>query len=138
MSTQDSILVVDDEDGIRSALKEILFLAGYAVVTANCGEEAIEILKSNASAFSLVLLDLRLPDMNGMEFVKKITKDLLISVPVIFVSGAMNLEEAKLPPEVSGFISKPFDIEVLLSLVDKTLRKAQDLLPTDRNISAVS
>src|SRR5476651_1166296 len=99
------ILVVDDDVPIREALTQLLTLEGYVVLTAGNGQEGLDILRSSRP--DLILLDLRMPIMDGWEF--KEAKDAdptFASIPVFVFSAQPGLR----PPNISadGFISKPF------------------------------
>ena len=73
MNQPTSILVVDDEDGIRNYLKTLLKLKGYDVNTLASGKEAIDFLTKNPPP-SLVLLDILMPDVDGLETLKSLRK----------------------------------------------------------------
>jgi CheY-like chemotaxis protein len=114
VNTQKTILVVEDDHGIREALKEVLESDDYRVVTAENGKEGLEVLKSEPST-GLVLLDMMMPVMNGREFLAAIKSDeALPPVPVIVVSANANLESTL---GAVGFIKKPADIDLLLAMV---------------------
>ncbi|MFQ5800758.1 MAG: response regulator, partial [Candidatus Hydrothermarchaeales archaeon] len=65
-----NLLVVDDEEGMRTTLADIFKRRGYAVVVASNGKDAVEGIKKNL--FNIVLLDIKLPDMDGVEVLKTI------------------------------------------------------------------
>ena len=119
MSNSKSILVVEDSIEIQEVLKMILEHQGFGVSIAGTGAAAIEELNSNTQ-FSLMLLDLTLPDMSGFELLEKIeNKRLGESVPIILCSAASEIKQMKLPGRVAGILPKPFEIDQLLSLVEK-------------------
>lgn len=104
------ILVVDDEEGIRETLSEILKDEGYQVVTASTGEEAINIFKKESP--DLVFLDVWLPGIDGIktfEEIRNINKD----VPVIVISGHGTIELAvkAMKMGASDFIEKPLSLD---------------------------
>ena len=80
------ILFVDDEDGFRQSGKEILEQLGYLVVTATNGLEAHEIFRTASESFDLVITDMAMPKMTGLELVKKIRKENDV-IPVILCTG---------------------------------------------------
>jgi len=111
------ILIVDDNPNMSSLLAEMLEIFDFDSQRADNGKEALDILKDDA--FSMVITDLRMPEMSGAELLKNIKED-HPNLPVVVISG-YNLAEAedKMMAEMSdGFINKPFkmtDIENLLA-----------------------
>lgn len=104
------ILVVDDEEGIRETLSEILEDENYEVITAPSGEEALEIFKKELP--DLVFLDIWLPGMDGIETLREI-KNLKKDAPVIMISGhgTIGLAVKALQTGACDFIEKPFSID---------------------------
>jgi len=116
------ILIVEDDDIGYSLLKEIFADYKFAIERAKDGLEAIEYFKHHKYAFDLVLMDLRLPNINGFEATSKI-KNINPSVPVIAVSAYVHSQSIN-DSKVCGcddFIAKPFDINHLIALVHKYL-----------------
>jgi signal transduction histidine kinase/CheY-like chemotaxis protein len=111
----ETILMVDDEELITEWARRLLSEAGYTVLTASTGEEALEIYASKKADISLVLLDLILPGMGGERCLEKLLKmDPRARVLVISgYSGAGAVERA-LEGGAKGFISKPFQMKQLL------------------------
>lgn len=114
----EAILMVDDEELIREWTRRILSEAGYTVLTASTGEEALEIYSSKKADISLVLLDLIMPGMGGERCLKKLLKmDPRARVLVVSgYSGAAPVRRA-LEGGAKGFISKPFQMKQLLHAV---------------------
>lgn len=109
-----SILIVEDEKDIRDSLKMILELEGYSVFTAENGKEGLKILKG-LDRPCLILLDLLMPVMNGMEFLEaKKHEDAIAQIPVCVVSGVASDPHLK---NTAGFIKKPIDLEILLKFI---------------------
>jgi DNA-binding NtrC family response regulator len=106
------ILIVDDEPKIRALLEKFLTKKGYQVVTAASGQEAIEKVKTDNPA--LVLMDIRMPGMDGLTAMKKI-KEVSPKVGVIMITGVKDEEVAKKAMELEAFdyITKPFDLNYL-------------------------
>jgi len=107
------VLIVDDEEHIKSLLSEIFSFNGYDVILANNGREALEILKNKYC--SLLITDLNMPVMDGIELVNKI-RNLDISLPII----GMSFEDKKsefLKAGANYFLLKPFSIHHLRSIV---------------------
>jgi PAS domain S-box-containing protein len=117
-----TILVVDDEESVRSMAAEMLDLLGYRVLTAIDGREAIEIFKEKKNEIDLVLLDMIMPNMAGKETyreLKKITPD----IKVLLASGYSQNDKTKeiLDEGVLGFVQKPFGISVLSKTISEML-----------------
>jgi len=85
------ILIVDDERAIRNVLKDILGNEGYKVEEATDGEDALK--KFSATTYDLVLCDIKMPKLDGIEFLQKAT-EINPDVPVIMISGHGNIETA--------------------------------------------
>lgn len=111
-----SILVVEDDDDIRSALVDLLESEGYVAQSAVNGKDALERLESTEKP-CLVLLDMMMPIMNGREFLDVVMKDSnLAPIPVLIVSAVA--DKANTEGSV-GFLKKPIDIEVVLNVVSQ-------------------
>ena len=122
MSTQPSILVVDDEEIMREVITTLLEEVGYRVISSATGEEGIEKVKEEA--FDLVLLDLMLPSMSGLETLEEITR-IDPDIVVVMISAYASIESA-VDATKSGafdFITKPFKNEKLLLVVKNGLKK---------------
>jgi CheY-like chemotaxis protein len=110
------ILIVEDENDIRESLKEFLESENFSVATAVNGEDALQKL-SNSSIPKLILLDLLMPVMNGMEFRRRQVRDQRIAdVPVIIMS-ADNLTPDKAGDLGTKFLKKPMEIDSMLSMI---------------------
>ena len=116
-----SILIIDDEKAIRKTLSEILRYEGYKIDEAADGEEGLRMFSN--SAYDLVLCDVKMPKMDGIEFLEK-SKAINPDVPIIVISGHGNIETAveAVKKGAFDFISKPPDLNRLLI----TLRNALD------------
>jgi DNA-binding NtrC family response regulator len=115
------ILVIDDEKSIRGTLKEILEYEGYEVDLASNGPEGLE--KINETDFDIVLCDIKMPGMDGIEVLEKIFEH-SSETQVIMISGHGNVENAVLAIKKGAyvFIEKPLDLNRLLI----TIRNAMD------------
>lgn len=113
-----TILVVEDDMEIRNALVQTLELEGYSVRSAQDGKEGLAMLGAIEGP-CLILLDLMMPVMNGLEFLQARKENSAIAtIPVVVVSAFS--EKAKLAREESqGFIKKPINIDQLLSFVKR-------------------
>lgn len=116
------ILVIDDEPDICETLETVLSLAGYAVSTAGSGAAAIE--QAKGEPFDLVITDLRMPGLSGVDTVAAL-KQLNPSIAAIVVSGYAS-EEVALRCSAEGaaqIVDKPFDLDVLLRAVRAALHE---------------
>jgi len=113
-----SILIIEDDEAIRTSLSDVLTSEGYKINEASNGKAAFEVLEGSSNP-SLLLLDLMMPAMNGYEFsasIKKMPK--YSSHPIIIMSASRDGEQyAK--QEGYPFLKKPLDVEDLLNLVAK-------------------
>ena len=116
-----SILIIDDEKAIRKTLGEILSYEGYKIDEAVDGEDGLK--KFGATTYDVVLCDIKMPKMDGIEFLEK-AKEINSDVPIIVISGHGNIETAVEAVKKGAFdyISKPPDLNRLLI----TLRNAMD------------
>lgn len=115
------VLIVDDDPFARDILSRFLGEKGFAVEVAVDGERALETMKTFAP--DIVLLDIRMPNMDGIECLKRITDD-GIDCGVIMISGEADADLARktLTMGAADFIYKPFDLEYLeTSLLAKLL-----------------
>lgn len=115
-----NILIVDDEADLRKLLADYFEVNGYAVVTAKDGSEALQRLEQQPD---IVLLDINMPEMNGLDLCRKIRD--FVSCPILFLTARM--EDAD---KISGFqaggddyIQKPFSIHELGARVEAHLRR---------------
>lgn len=118
------ILIVDDEDYIRNLLVEILEGAGYEVLTAADGKEALGILEQHK--VDLIMTDIIMPDMEGIEFINKVKRQKKLPVKIIAMSGSGNTRvdnylTLALKMGADVIIEKPFSIEHMLEDVRKLL-----------------
>ncbi|SRR5690349_9428851 len=115
MRLEKRILIVDDDDAIRALLITVLRRRGFPVDSARNGVEALELLRT--CHYSLVVLDLMMPRMNGYEVLDHFTSMASTTRPLVLVLTA-GLEQRKFDTSfVVGTIQKPFDIELLLDTV---------------------
>lgn len=109
------VLIVDDEESILFILDRILSISGYRVTKASDGDEAVE--AANTKKFDLILLDLRMPKMDGIDVSSAIRNNgLSRQTPIIIVSAhsdPKNVDEAFMAG-ANDFIDKPFDTEIIL------------------------
>ncbi|MCK4557709.1 MAG: sigma-54-dependent Fis family transcriptional regulator [Candidatus Aminicenantes bacterium] len=120
---KEKILVIDDEVGIRSSLKGILEDEGYTIKTVVSGEDALKLLQKEN--FELILLDIWLPQMNGIEILKKIKK-MDENPQVVMISGHGSIETAVQAIKLGAydFLEKPLSLEkVVLTAKNALMQK---------------
>jgi len=119
----EKILVIDDESGIRSSLKGILEDEGYSVKTTETGENGFDLLRYEN--FDLVLLDIWLPEMNGIEVLKKI-KSKNEKIQVVMISGHGSVESAVRATKLGAFdfLEKPLTLEKVVLTVKNALKQS--------------
>ncbi|MDN5343996.1 MAG: two-component system, response regulator, stage 0 sporulation protein [Clostridia bacterium] len=109
-------MVIDDQPGVRRLICEALKQGGYNLCVATEGKEALAKLTSEVP--DLVILDMKMPGMSGMEFLKEMRK-LSYSLPVIVITAYNDLDLVEQASKygASHFLQKPFDIQQLYRLV---------------------
>ncbi len=121
---QRRILVVDDEQTVRDFLQRVLETAGYTVITASDGLEALE--KMSQFDISLVLLDIMMPGLDGFEVLDHMRQH-EENIPVIMLTG---IQEARTKTDsltlgADDYITKPFSVEELLARIQAKLRRTE-------------
>lgn len=116
------LLVVDDDLDICTMLKEFFEMTGYLVQTAHTGVEALEALKGNPD---LILLDINMPEMDGIEVCKRIRNQ--VNVPIVFLTAKIE-EQDRVNGLMAGgddYIMKPFGMDELHARVVAHLRREE-------------
>jgi DNA-binding NtrC family response regulator len=118
-------LVVDDDEAVLKSIAEILRLEGYSVEVAKTGREAIE--KSKFRSYNLVLIDIRLPDMEGTRLLTAL-RDTTPGMVKIVITGYPSLESAAeaVNKDADGYLVKPAKIDDLLNMVKDRLKKQEE------------
>ncbi len=121
-----NILVVDDEMGIRELLSEILGDEGHVVQTAENAQRARELRAQSRP--DLVLLDIWMPDTDGVTLLKEWQRDGLLTMPVIMMSGHATIDTAVEATRIGAlnFLEKPISLQKLLKAVQQGLSKTTD------------
>jgi len=122
--TDPRILIVDDEKNIRLTLSQALASLPAEVETASDGKEALQ--KVETGQFSLILLDLRMPEMGGMDVLRKLRDD-RPEIPIVIITAHGNVESAVDAMKLGAieFIQKPFGPDEIRGLVRKILDRHQ-------------
>jgi CheY-like chemotaxis protein len=111
-----SILIVEDEDSIREALKLVLEYEGYQVREASNGKEALEILPSMPKP-CMILLDLMMPIMDGWKFTEVLAADVMLAaIPVVVVSAFTDKVKTV---KCNEFVKKPVNLDLLIPIVHR-------------------
>ena len=115
------ILVVDDDESIRNTMKTILEDEGYIVDVAATGNEALR--KTDKATYNIAMLDIRLPDMEGVELLK-LMKDTVPKMRKIMVTGYPSMQNAiaALNKSADAYLVKPINVEKLLNIVKEQLK----------------
>ena len=116
------ILVVDDEPELRRALRATLSALGFVVADAENGEVALEMLR--AERFDLILLDINMPGMSGLEICRAIRARSDASIVMLSVRDRAGDKIEALDAGADGYVTKPFDVNELLARIRATLRRA--------------
>ena len=114
------ILIVDDEEGLREGLSKLLEDEGYTVMCAEDGEKAIDIIRN--THIDLMLTDMRMPGMSGIELLKKVRK-IREDIGVIILTGYGEIESyiEAMNFGAMEYVSKPFKVNELKFIVNKIL-----------------
>ncbi len=116
------ILVVDDDPDIGMMIKIMLEYRGYSVLVTQRAEQVEDLLLNDH--FDLLIMDMLLSGMNGMDICAGLKKDKnLAAVPVIMISAHPNAKEISVEAGAEDFLSKPFDMEDMLSKIRRLIQQ---------------
>jgi len=122
MSDKSRIFILDDEEQVLSAMKQLLEKDGFEVEVFSKSKDAFEHLK--AFEPDLIMLDLKMPGLSGFEFCQMLNEDKdTSSIPIIVVSGVCDEADIKKAYKlgIESYITKPFEYEKLLSEIKKVI-----------------
>jgi CheY-like chemotaxis protein len=111
-----SILVVEDDPTIGEFIQMALQDEGYEVLCTTNGRDALDVVRQRA--VSIVILDMRMPIMDGCGFLAAYSEETLVRAPIIAVS-ANSRSSGCVTPDVVAYVAKPFDLNLLINLVEK-------------------
>src|SRR5437870_12904021 len=118
-----NILVVDDEPQITRVLKTTLSSHGYGTRTAGDGDEALQVMKDWSP--DLLITDLRMPNMDGLELCRRVREKSLLPIIVLSVKGEERTKVEALDAGADDYVTKPFNVNELLARVRAALRRAK-------------
>ena len=130
----DTLLLADDEAGITALMRQYFEAAGYRVVCASSGREALERLSCRPD---LILLDISMPDVDGLEVCRRIRSH--VSCPILFLTARIETADKVLGFQAGGddYIVKPFDLDELGARVAAHLRRERRGLEGDGSSDTV-
>ena len=117
------ILVVDDDDGIRSLVKKYLNENNYLVTTANSAEDAVEKIK--IIQFDLIILDIMMPGKNGLEFIQENQKKLETPIILLTAKGETSERVEGLEVGADDYLAKPFEPKELILRIQNIIKKTK-------------
>jgi CheY-like chemotaxis protein len=127
------VLIVEDEHGAAEVLQLLLESHEYRVAAAANGDEAIQLLAAEKPA--LILSDFMMPHMNGAELGSHVRRDpLLRDIPFVFMSGTNEAIVRSTFKDYDAFISKPFEVDAMIALVDKLTTSGRPTAATSADI----
>lgn len=111
------VLVVDDDESIRDAIELALSTEGHQVVTASDGAAALAIILQSPP--DVILLDLKMPGMDGAEFARAYRQAYSNPVPIVVMTAAQNADRHAAEVEAQGCLAKPFQLNDLFRMVEQ-------------------
>jgi DNA-binding response OmpR family regulator len=117
------VLVVDDEPRIGNVLRIKFGLSGYDAITTTSGAEAIELVKTTEP--DVILLDMLMPDVNGMDVLKRVRS--FLQVPIVVFTGLPEIAQSALNLGANDYITKPFNPDSLVDKIRLVLNTNQSL-----------
>ena len=123
MKKQQKILVLDDDTDIGMMIKMMLEYKGYTVTVSERADQAADIIQNDGA--DLIIMDMLLSGVNGTDVCTELKRHSATShIPVIMISAHPNAKEICLQAGADEFISKPFDMQDILSKIDHLINKA--------------
>ena len=115
-----TVLLADDEYHILDMLGDMLEISGYSCIKASDGEEALKLFKKNRDIIDMLILDILMPKMSGVELYNEIIK-IKPDIKILFISGYTEKDEIQkfLKENKLNYINKPFQFEVMLEKIKK-------------------
>ena len=117
------ILVVDDEQRMRTLIKDFLAAKGYSILEAEDGEKGLEVYEENKNKISLILLDVMMPKLDGWSVLRQIRQDSKVPIIMLTARGEEQDELFGFELGVDEYISKPFSPKILVARVEAILKR---------------
>ena len=124
-----NILLAEDNDLNAEIATELLKMKGASVRRAENGKQAVELfMQSSPGTYHAILMDLQMPEMNGLEAcraIRRIQRQDAVSIPIIAMTANSFKEDADAAAEagMDGFVTKPVDVEYLYQVLERVLRR---------------
>lgn len=132
LDTPATLLVVDDDPFVRDLIALVLEDEGYTVVCAANHAEARQLAQTHCPA--IILMDLSIPGLQGKDLIAAYRQIPSLGASIILISGRSNLERFATEVDVEGHLAKPFDVEILASLVNRVIsersRRSLEMIPS--------
>ena len=118
-----SLLITDDDDALRDSLRMIFEPKGFNTYLAGSGHEAVRVIEGKR--IHIVIVDMQMPDLTGLETIALIRSKLRKAIPYILMSGdpSQELRQKALEAEAYSFLPKPLDVFGMRKLVDEIIRR---------------
>lgn len=119
------VLVIDDDSGTQTLLKDILEMEGYTVTPRDNGQEALKHLETDKP--DIILLDIWMPKMDGYTFLKSFLHlhPLHQSTPILVLTADITAEKTLSQGNIEGYLTKPFRLKSLLALISQALAERE-------------
>jgi len=120
-SNDHTILITEDDEKLNNIMEELLSSSGYNVITSNSGEQSLEIFKNN-DKIDLIIIDRKMPGLNGLECIKKI-REANKTIPIILSSGSpsKNSDELLSQLSINSILNKPYNFETMIEEIKKLI-----------------
>lgn len=128
------ILVIEDEDDVRTSIKDILENSGFVVLTASNGISGVELAKSKLP--DLILCDIMMPGLDGYSVIKTLSKNERTAlIPFLFLSAKATMEDLRLGMNLGAddYLVKPFRAKDLVAAIENRIKKRKQLLRKSKN-----
>jgi DNA-binding response OmpR family regulator len=121
------VVLIEDDEGIREVIELALTGAGYRVHLASNGAEALDIVARTTP--QLILLDLKMPILDGREFARRYRRSARPPAPLVLLTAAEDPAAEAASIGADAYLAKPFDLDALLALIDETASRANGRTP---------